>query len=89
MAKTFEAKNKQYKDNWITVGKVFVALYPEGITLKSEQDFVLFHWMSWKIGKLSRFVNTGHKDLDSIHDDAVYTAMIETYIKQQQKDKTK
>jgi hypothetical protein len=79
-AKTFLKKNKKYGDNWVTVGRVFAALYPNGITLKTEYDFILFHWMSWKIGKMTRFVNTGHTHQDSIHDDGVYTFMIETLI---------
>jgi hypothetical protein len=84
-ARTFRQKNRQYSNNWEMVGKVFVALYPNGITLRTEEDFVLFHWMSWKVGKLTRFVQTRHTHLDSIHDDGVYTFMIETYIQQQKK----
>jgi hypothetical protein len=82
-AKTFARKNKRYGDNWENVGKVFVALYPNGITLKTEFDFILFHWLSWKIGKLTRFTQTNHTHLDSLHDDGVYTFMLETYITQQ------
>lgn len=84
MAKTFRAKNKRYGDNWEVVGRVFVALYPKGIVLKTEFDFILFHWLSWKIGKMTRFVQTKHTHVDSVHDDAVYTAMIETLIKGKQ-----
>jgi hypothetical protein len=85
MAQTFKVKNSRYGDNWAIVGKVFVALYPNGLTLKTEEDWVLFHWMSWKIGKLTRFTQTKHTHLDSIHDDAVYTAMIETYLRNNNK----
>lgn len=81
MARTFVKNNRKYGDNWEVVGRVFKALYPNGIQLRSEYDFILFHWMSWKIGKLTRFVQTNHTHQDSIHDDAVYTAMLETLIK--------
>ncbi len=80
MAELFTQRNKQYGDNWETVGKVFAALYPNGLTLKTEADFILFHWVSWKIGKLTRWVNSGHTHLDSIEDETVYTAMIATFI---------
>src|ERR1700746_2880029 len=80
MARTFREKNKMYGDNYLAVGKVMQALFPNGITLKTEYDHILFHWISWSVGKLTRFVNSGMKDQNSIHDLAVYAAMIEDFI---------
>lgn len=88
MAKTFRIKNKTYGDNYLHYGKVMLALFPGGITLKTAYDHVLFHWISWKMGKFTRFVQTNLTHIDSIHDDAVYTAMIEAFIKTN-KPKTK
>jgi hypothetical protein len=81
MAKTFKVKNKKYGDNYLNVGKVLKALFPRGITLKTEYDQVLFHWISWKVGKFTRFIQTGMTHLDSIHDDSVYGAMIEDWVR--------
>jgi len=87
MATTFQNRNAKYGDNWETVGKIFVALYPYGVQLKTESDFILFHWLSWKIGKLTRFINSKMKGIDSIHDEAVYSAMMECYIRENNKRK--
>ena len=81
MAKTFRTKNKRYGDNYLNVGRVMVALFPRGVTLKTEYDHVLFHWINWKVGKFTRFIQTGMTHTDSIHDDSVYGAMIEAWIK--------
>lgn len=88
MAETFRERNSTYGDNWITVGDVFVAMFPEGLELQTEADFIAFHWLSWIIGKLTRFVNSNMKSLDSLHDVAVYCAMLETFLKQQQERNT-
>jgi len=85
MAETFRNRNTMYGDNWITVGKVMKALYPEGITSKTEEDHIVHHWISWIVGKLTRYVNSG--DIESIHDMAVYGAMLETFLLQLEKEK--
>lgn len=80
MAATFRERNSKYGDNYITLGKVMVALFPDGITLKTEKDFILYHWMDWAMGKWTRFVKTKMTDTESVHDGAVYMAMIEDYL---------
>jgi hypothetical protein len=79
MASTFRVRNKKYGDNWKNVGAVMAALYPEGVTLRTAEDHVQFHLLSWAVGKLTRFVNS--EDTDSIHDAAVYLAMIESLLR--------
>src|SRR5215472_16173658 len=81
MAETFRSRNSEYGDNWITVGKVFAALFPEGLELKTEADWIAFHWLSWIVGKLTRFTNSNMRSLDSLHDIVVYGAMLETYLR--------
>ena len=76
MLKTFKMKNVQYGSNYIAVGEVMKALFPYGIHLNSEYDFIRYHWVDWCVGKLTRFVNSGMTDRDSILDLAVYAAMI-------------
>lgn len=80
MAKTFRERNETYKENWITVGKVMEAMFPEGLTLRTEDDFVRFHFFDWVVGKLTRFVATDMKHTDSVHDAAVYLAMLESHL---------
>lgn len=84
MAETFRSRNSEYGDNWITVGKVFVALFPEGLELKTDTDWIAFHWLSWIVGKLTRFTNSNMQSLDSLHDIVVYGAMLESFLRSKQ-----
>lgn len=59
------------------VGKVMAVLFPDGIPA------ALLHADHWhlfelKIVKLTRFAASGLTHVDSVHDDAVYSAMIES-----------
>lgn len=81
MAETFRDRNPRYGENWITIGAVMAALYPNGITLKTKDDFIRFHFVNSIVGKFTRFINTDHTHDDSIHDAAVYCAMTEAFIK--------
>ena len=79
-AKTFAAKNKEYGENWRRVGPALMALFGgEPITLSSEKDHERFHILMLIVVKLTRYTvnwdQGGHKD--SIHDAAVYAAMLE------------
>lgn len=76
MSKTYEKKNSSYKDNYKMVGKIMGILFPDGVPaelLSSDQ----FHLFELKIVKLTRFARSNLTHIDSIHDDAVYSAMIE------------
>lgn len=76
MAETFEERNAVYGDNYKMVGKIMAVMFPEGAPpnlLHSDQ----FHLFELKIVKLTRFAISGLQHIDSIHDDAVYSAMIE------------
>lgn len=81
MLATFQERNRQYGENYLTLGKVMVALFPDGITLKTEEDFIRFHFMDWMMGKMTRFVCTGMTHVDSIHDASVYGAMLTAFLK--------
>lgn len=80
MAETYEERNKVYGDNYKRVGAVMVAMFPDGVQLKTEEDFNRWHLFELKIVKLTRFANSGLLHKDSIHDDAVYSAMVESLI---------
>lgn len=78
-AETFKERNAAYGSNYVNVGKAMLALFPKGVTLKTEDDFKRFHLLELAVVKLSRYCNNfesgGHQD--SIHDQGVYCFMIE------------
>lgn len=86
MAETFRERGKVYKDNYLRMGGVMTALFPEGIVLKTEQEFIKWHLLDWTIGKLTRFATTGMTHIESIHDAAVYLAMLEAELLNEAKE---
>lgn len=82
MAATFKERSATYHSNYLIVGEMLAALYPDGITLKTPDDFIRFHFVDWTIGKLSRWANTGMAHEDSIKDAAVYTTMLASLVKE-------
>jgi hypothetical protein len=74
----FAERNAVYKDNFHMVGRIMAAMFPDGITLKTAEDFDRWHLFELKIVKLSRYAvnyeKGGHED--SLDDDIVYTAMV-------------
>ncbi len=85
MANTYRERNAVYGDNWRTVGTVMAALYPKGVVLHSADEFNKWHLFELIIVKLTRFVNSQLNHADSIHDIAVYAAMIEAILQENQK----
>jgi hypothetical protein len=79
-AKTYRERNAVYGDNYLRVGRMLEALFPDGILLKTAADHNRFHLFMLNIVKLSRYAvnfnNGGHQD--SIHDATVYAAMLES-----------
>ena len=78
MADTFEERNKVYGDNYKVVGELMAKMYPDGVTLKTPDDFNRWHLFELMVVKLSRFTQSGLTHKDSIHDLAVYAAMVES-----------
>jgi hypothetical protein len=81
MTQTFRDRNSTYGDNYLLLGRIMAALYPDGITLKTEDDFIRYHWLDWAIGKLTRWVRAGMNHDDSIKDAAVYLTMLAAWSK--------
>lgn len=77
---TFIERNTQYGDNWENMGKVLSGLFPNGVELRTADDFIKWHLFEWAVGKLSRFANSGMTHLDSLHDAAVYLTMVEAFM---------
>ena len=82
MANTFRERNKVYGDNYKRVGDVMIAMFPSGVQLRTAEDFNTWHLFELMIVKLTRFANTDLTHKDSIHDAAVYAAMVESLLKE-------
>lgn len=86
MAKTFRERNAVYGDNYKMVAKLVAVLFPNGVPpelVVTDQ----WHLFELKLVKLSRFAISNLTHQDSIHDDGVYSAMIEAIVIQQQGEK--
>jgi hypothetical protein len=79
MADTFRQRNAVYGDNYRMVAKLVKVLFPNGVP----SELVVtdqWHLFELKLVKISRFAISGLTHIDSIHDDAVYAAMIESIL---------
>ena len=79
MAKLFERNNAFYKSNIDMHRDLMLALFPDGVVLKTSDDHKRMQIFSLIIVKLSRYaknwVEGGHED--SLEDLAVYAAMLQ------------
>ena len=80
MAKTYKQRNGQYKDNYVVVGQLMAVLFPTGVVLRTPSDFERWHLFELLVVKLTRYTQVGLTHRDSIHDLAVYSAMLEMLI---------
>jgi len=87
MADTNLKRHKVYKDSPARLGRALAVFHPEGVRLNTAFDHDLFALWSALIGKLVRFVVSGFTHKDSIHDAAVYCAMIEKKMDERPKGK--
>jgi hypothetical protein len=82
-AATFEERNKVYANNYTRVPRVMAALWPYGVPAELVTSDARWHLFELIIVKLTRFANSGLSHEDSIHDAAVYAAMIEAELHKQ------
>src|SRR5215207_6556511 len=79
LADLYDERNKLYGNNYKLVGPRLKALFPKGLNLETESDFVrfaLFIHIDNKISRYARsFVSGGQKD--SLDDLAVYAQMLQ------------
>ena len=83
MLATFKERNAVYKDNHKNVANVMMGFFPMGVQLVTAKDFQRFHLFELMVVKLTRFCNSGLLHEDSVHDAAVYAALIESLIDKQ------
>ncbi len=78
-ANIYKERNKIYGDNYKVVGEVMKQLFPNGVELKTAQDFNRWHLLELLVVKLTRYCNNwkegGHED--SIVDLGVYAFMVQ------------
>jgi hypothetical protein len=83
MAATFEERNSVYSDNYLHVAPVMRALWPTGVPA----ELVVtdrWHLFELVVVKLTRFATSGLQHVDSVHDIAVYAAMIEADLRRKE-----
>ena len=78
MCETYHERRAAYGPSEQRFADVMVALFPEGLTLRSRTDWLRYGLFHQLIGKLSRYVrNFREPHVDSMHDLGVYAAMLE------------
>lgn len=80
MAATYKERSASYGDNWLKLGNVMQAMFPDGLTLKTPEDWNKFHLWFLSLIKMTRLAETKFSHQDSAHDNAVYAAMLESII---------
>ncbi|KKM64274.1 hypothetical protein LCGC14_1502980 [marine sediment metagenome] len=74
----YDLRDSTYGETWRRTGEVYAAMFPEGINLRSAEEFQRYQMFSLAFGKLIRYANNiasgGHEDsaLDLIN----YAAML-------------
>lgn len=76
-AKLFEAKDKEYGDNYMRAGKVFDALFPGGLHLDSVEELNRYALLNQIVNKVMRYASNFKKGghADSLDDLAIYAMM--------------
>jgi hypothetical protein len=80
-AQTFRDRSAVYGDNFRMIAPLVRILFPNGVPpelVTTDQ----WHLFELKLVKLSRFAVSHLTHLDSIHDDMVYSAMIEMLVRE-------
>ncbi len=81
LAVLFLQRNAAYGASYLSHGKVMQALFPEGVTLRTEADHVRWGLLTEAVGKLGRYTarwdagGHGHQP-DSLDDLSVYAQML-------------
>jgi hypothetical protein len=83
-AATFRERNALYGSNYRMVAPMVRVLFPDGVPpeLVTRHEWHLFELM---LVKLSRFAISNLRHEDSVHDLMVYAAMIESILKEEQR----
>jgi hypothetical protein len=88
-AKTYAERNKVYGDNYKHFGSAMAAMFPNGLTVKSADDWNRLGILVQIVSKVTRYANSfenGH--IDSAHDACVYSAMLEELTREHSADRS-
>lgn len=79
-AQTFLKKQEEYGESYLQHGKILASLFPDGLTLNGEEDFVRMGLLNAQVVKLNRYCNNFplSTHIDSLHDLSIYTTMLES-----------
>lgn len=79
-AQTFDERNEQYGDAYKKHGNIISAFFPNGLVLKTPEDFNRYSMFSAVCSKMNRYAANFHKGghADSILDATTYAAMLKT-----------
>jgi hypothetical protein len=89
LAELYEGRNKLYSDNYMRFGKVMLAHFPDGLTIRTADDWNRLGVLVQVIAKFTRYVarfeSGGHAD--SLDDTSVYAQMLKEIDEQIEQDK--
>ena len=77
MAITFEDRNAEYSENYKMIGPIMATLFPNGVSAELMKTNKV-HLITMVLSKLTRFAVSDLTHVDSIHDAAVYCAILES-----------
>jgi hypothetical protein len=82
-ANTFRERNKVYGNNFVRLGNAMHAMFPDGITVNSPEEWTRLYFLLLTQVKMSRYATNwktgGHAD--SSLDASVYAAMLNAFDK--------
>lgn len=81
LAKIHEDRAAIYGDNYMHVGKIMVGMFPNGVVVRTEEDFGRLHLFYHLVGKLTRYARQmpGEGHDDSLDDIAVYAMLLRQF----------
>lgn len=74
-AKTFGEKQKEYGAGYLRHGDIMSCFFPDGLHLKTADDFLKFHLFELDVIKSNRLASSKFTHKDSWHDKIIYAAM--------------
>lgn len=81
LGELYEARNKLYSNDYLKFGTALSAMFPDGLTLKGEEQFgrmALFFNCFQKLSRYARSMPNGQQP-DSLNDLSVYAQMLSEF----------
>lgn len=81
LAKIHADRKAIYGENYMHIGTIMMGMFPDGLVLKTAEDFNRLHLFYHLVGKLSRYAmqmpGGGHDD--SLDDTALYSMILRQF----------